>query len=77
MIVKMKTVLEKFSAAFAVLFIGLIVTNYMLDLFVKALHMMFNEPFQFIRYFLIVTYVLYGLSHAAAWYLESQTKDQS
>lgn len=76
MIVKMKTVLEKFSAAFAVLFIGLVAMNYILDFFVKALHMMFNEPFQFIRYFIIVFYVLYGLHHAAAWYLESQTKDQ-
>ena len=76
MIVKIKTVLEKFSAAFAVLFIGLVAVNYILDFFVKALTMMLSEPFEFFRYFIIVVYVLYGLHHAAAWYLESQTKDQ-
>ena len=73
---KIKTVLERFSAAFAVLFIGLIAMNYILDFFVKALHMLLAEPFNVIRYFLIVIYVLYGLYHAATWYLESQPKDQ-
>lgn len=76
MIVKMKTVLEKFSAAFAVLFIGLVAMNYIIEFCIKALHLMFSHPSDFLRYFLIVVYVLYGLHHAAAWYLESQTKDQ-
>lgn len=76
MIVKMKTVLEKFSAAFAVLFIGLVAMNYALEFFVKALAMLLSEPFEFFRYFIIVVYILYGLNRASAWYLESQPKDQ-
>jgi hypothetical protein len=74
MINKMKTVLERFSAAFAVLFLGLVAMNYILDFFVKALGMLITEPTNFMRYFLIVVYVIYGLHHASAWYLESQTK---
>lgn len=76
MITNIKTVLEKFSAAFAVLLLGLLAMNFLLDLFVKALSMLITEPFNFLRYFLIVMFILYGLYHANAWYLDSQTKDQ-
>jgi hypothetical protein len=76
MILKVKTVLERFSAAFAVLLLGLIAMNFILDFFVKALSMLIVEPFNFMRYFLIVIFILYGLYHANAWYLGSQTKDQ-
>lgn len=74
---KMKIVLEKFSAAFAVLFIGVIAMNFILRFFVKALALMLSDPFDFSRYFITTAFVLYGLYHANAWYLQSESKHQS
>ena len=76
MMIKMTTVLEKFSAAFAVLFIGLLAGSFILNFLVKAIGVLITEPFEFLRYFVIVVYVMYGLHHASAWYLDSQSKDQ-
>lgn len=76
MIDKMKTVIERFSAAFAVLFIGVVAMNYIINLFVEMLGLLILEPLTFLRYTIIAIYVCYGLYHAATWYLQSQSKDQ-
>lgn len=69
--------IELASAVFAVLLVGVITMNYIINLATQCLRLLITNPLDFARYFVIVVFVFYGLYHANARLLRIETKKQS
>lgn len=68
MIENVRKGIESASAIFAILFVGAITMNFILNFMLESLSMMIMDPFKFIRYFIITAFVFYGLYHAYNWF---------
>ena len=70
---KLTKIAQKVSAVFAVVIVGVVATEWPLKFFVSSLGLLITQPFEFLRYFIVGSWILYGLYHASSWFLESDS----
>ena len=73
---KLTKIAQKVSAVFAVVIVGVVATEWLLRFFVSSFGLLITQPFEFLRYLIVGSWILYGLYHASSWFLESDSSTQ-
>ena len=73
---KLTKIAQKVSAVFAVVIVGVVATQWLLNLLVSSFGLLITQPFEFLRYLIVGSWILYGLYYASAWFLESDSNTE-